>query len=229
MDVTEAVIGGSLALLAVALAYVAVRAFRKFLDLRSMPQVMWGTGLAFGSAAMVVETVVYFGYASVPLLQAYVFFSAAIVGVLSLGATRVLRNPRFEAIYLWYTLAGCVAVGAASFLTPLSLGMVSQGVIAADPPLLLLVLSTLVTGPATVVLVGSAIQGLRRSRKWQTMLMVAGALVLGGGGTLYIASFPVALYYAEFIGIGLLFLGLISLPQTAPAPRSTPAPLTPQS
>lgn len=222
MDLTTLAIGTSLALLGVALAYVAVRAYVKFVSLRSMPQLMWGTGLAFGSAAMAVETVVYFGYVSVPLLQAYVFFSAAIVGVLSLGATRVLRNARFEAIYLWYTIAGCVAVAVASFLTPLSLSMVSQGVIAQDPPVLLLVLSTLVTGPATVVLVGSAIQGLRRSRRWQTLLMVAGALVLGGGGTLYIASFPVALYYAEFIGIGLLFLGLVSLPTTAPASASNP-------
>jgi hypothetical protein len=77
-----------------------------------------------------------------------------------------------------------------------------------------------------VVLVGSAIQGLRRSRRWQTLLMVAGALVLGGGGTLYIASFPVALYYAEFIGIGLLFLGLVNLPTTAPVPARTPTPAT---
>lgn len=224
MDLTTFAIGTSLALLGVALAYVSARAFVKFADLRSMPQLMWGTGLAFGAAAMAVETVVYFGYVTQALLQAYVFFSAAIVGVLSLGATRVLRNPRFEAIYLWYTLAGCVAVGVASFLTPLSLSMVSQGVIAQDPPLLLLVLSTVVTGPATVVLVGSAVQGLRRSRRWQTLLMVAGALVLGGGGTLYIASFPVALYYAEFIGIGLLFLGLVNLPTTTPTPGPSPAP-----
>ena len=224
MDPGTLAIGTSLGLLGIALAYVAVRAFVKFAEARSMPQLMWGTGLAFGAAAMAVETVVYFGYVSEGLLQAYVFFSAAIVGVLSLGATRVLRSARFEAVYLWYTIAGCVAVGVASFLTPLSPSMVSQGVIAQDPPLLLLVLSTLVTGPATVVLVGSAVQGLRRSRRWQTMLMVAGALVLGAGGTLYIASFPVALYYAEFIGIGLLFLGLVSLPTTTQAASGHPAP-----
>jgi hypothetical protein len=45
--------------------------------------------------------------------------------------------------------------------------------------------------------------------------MIGGALILGAGGTLYIASFPVALYYAEFLGIILLFFGLISLPQVA--------------
>lgn len=222
MDLLTVVIGVSLGLLGIALAYVSVRAYAKFASLRSVPQLMWGTGLAFGAAAMAVETAVYFGYVTEPLLQAYVFFSAAIVGVLSLGATRVLRNPKFERIYLWYTVAACAAVGLASFATPLSLSMVSQGVIASDPPLILLVLSTLVTGPATVVLLGSAVQGLRRSRRWQTLLLVAGALVLGAGGTLYIASFPVALYYAEFIGIGLLFLGLISLPQTAPAPSPAP-------
>ncbi|MCI4337262.1 MAG: hypothetical protein L3K17_08775 [Thermoplasmata archaeon] len=215
MDLTAAIIGGSLALLGLALAIVSGRALVKFRVVHSQPQLMWGVGLALGAAAMAVETLVYFGVVTELLLQAYVFFSAGIVGILSLGATRVLRNPRFEAIYTWYTLATCTVVAFASFLTPLSLSMVSQGVISSDPPLILLILSTLVTGPATVVLVGSSIQGLRRSRRWQTLLMVAGALVLGAGGTLYIASFPVALYYAEFLGIGLLFLGLISLPQSA--------------
>jgi len=45
--------------------------------------------------------------------------------------------------------------------------------------------------------------------------MIGGALILGAGGTLYIASFPVALYYAEFLGIVLLFFGLISMPQAS--------------
>jgi hypothetical protein len=41
--------------------------------------------------------------------------------------------------------------------------------------------------------------------------LVAGACVLGAGGAFYIASFPVILYYAEFIGIVMLFLGLTDL------------------
>jgi hypothetical protein len=47
-------------------------------------------------------------------------------------------------------------------------------------------------------------------------------VILGAGGALYIASFPIALYYAEFLGIFFLFLGLVSLPSTARA--SVPAP-----
>jgi hypothetical protein len=93
--------------------------------------------------------------------------------------------------------------------------MVSGGIITGNPPVLLLVLSSLVTGPATVVLLTASYLALRRSWRWQTLLMIAGAVILGAGGTLYIASFPVALYYAEFLGIILLFLGLMSLPQTS--------------
>jgi hypothetical protein len=165
---------------------------------------------------MAIEGVVFLGIVNVVLLQAYVFLSAAIVGVLSLGATKVLRRPRLALGYSVYTLVGCAVVGVFSFLVPVSLSIVSNGIISGNPPLLLLVLSTLVTGPATVVLVGASVVALRRSWRWQTLLMIGGALVLGAGGTLYIASFPVALYYAEFIGIVLLFLGLISLPQASP-------------
>ncbi len=105
------------------------------------------------------------------------------------------------------------------------LSMVTQGIITGDPPLLLIVISSLVTGPATIVLLASSVSSLRRSRDWRTLLLVAGALVLGAGGTFYIASFPVVLYYAEFIGIVLLFAGLMSLKPMAPAaPAVHPTP-----
>jgi hypothetical protein len=102
--------------------------------------------------------------------------------------------------------------------------MVNAGIITGNPPLSLLVLSSLVTGPATVLLVTASVLSLRRSYRWQTLLMVSGALILGAGGTLYIASFPVALYYAEFIGIVLLFLGLIGLPQGSSSSTSVRTP-----
>lgn len=48
--------------------------------------------------------------------------------------------------------------------------------------------------------------------------MGIGASILVAGGALYIASFPVALYHAEFIGIVLIFVGLVSLPQGTTRP-----------
>ena len=216
-------IGASLVVLSVLLAVLSVRGVLRYVRARVWTQLMWATGLALATAAMAIEAVVYLGVVNELLLQAYVFSSAAIVGVLSLGATRVLRSPKVELGYSIYTWGATALVGVFSFVTPIPLGIVTSGIITGNPPVFLLVLSSLVTGPATVVLLASSAVALRRSWRWQTLLMVAGALILGAGGTLYIASFPVALYYAEFVGILVLFLGLISLPQTAAATQPAPS------
>jgi hypothetical protein len=206
-------IAGSLVALSAMLLVLSVRALLQFRSSPTRARFMWGAGLLFATGAMIVEAVVYLGAVSSLVLQVYVFFSAAIVGVLSLGATRILRSPRVERVYTYYIAATCALVAVFSFLTPLPpASMVSAGIITGDPPLLLLVLSSLVTFPATAVLLTASYLSLRRSWRWQTLLMIGGALILGAGGTLYIASFPVALYYAEFLGIVLLFFGLISMP-----------------
>jgi hypothetical protein len=188
-------------------------------------EVPWIAGLALAAGAMAIETVVYLGPTSELLLQTYIFLSAAIVGILSLGATHVFHRSAVERSYRVYTLGLCGLTAAFCFLTPVTGGMVTDGVILGSPPAVLLILSSLVTFPATVVLLTASVVALRRSRRWQTLLMIAGALILGAGGTLYIASFPVALYYAEFVGIVLLFFGLISLPHSSTIAVTAPAPV----
>ncbi len=212
----------SLVLLSALLFVLSARSLVHYAENRSRAQLMWGSGLSIATAAMAVEAIVYLGVVSSPILEAYVFFSAAIVGVLSLGATKILRSPRLERVYTVYIVITSALVAVASGLTPLPLSMVASGIITGNPPLALILLSSLVTIPATVVLLTATALSLRRSWRWQTLLMAAGAVILGAGGALYIASFPIALYYAEFIGILLLFLGLMSLPQTAPAPAVAP-------
>jgi hypothetical protein len=222
-DLGQVGIAGSLVGLTVLLVILCVRGFLEYARKRLRTQLMWASGLACAAGAMAVEAVVYLGYVSSPILEVYVFLSAAIVGILSLGATRILQRPRVEHGYTLYIVGTTALVGVASLLTPLSgSSMVTAGIITGDPPLTLLLFSSLVTGPATVVLLAASYLSLRRSWRWQTLLMIAGAVILGAGGTLYIASFPVALYYAEFLGIILLFLGLVSMPQaSATAAHST--------
>jgi hypothetical protein len=224
MDATSYLVGASLILLTLLLGVLCVRGVVRYLRTQVRTEMIWGGGLALAAAAMAVEVAVFFGFANSALLEAYVFLSAAIVGVLSLGATRVLRRPLIELGYAAYigVTCGCLAVIGA--LTPLPGTMVSHGIITGDPPLSLLIVSSFVTFPATAVLLAASVVALRRSRKWQTLLLIAGALILGAGGTLYIASFPAVLYYAEFVGIILLFLGLVSLPHTSPSAVASPTP-----
>jgi len=220
MDAGEYAVAASLILLTGLLAALSLRSAYRSLHNHEARELPWVGGLAIGAAAMAIETAVFFGASQPVLLQGYVFASAAIVGVLSLGAVHVLRRPLAERAYVAFTLVMVGVVAMFSFLTAPASGMVSNGVITGDPSLLLVVLSSLVTFPATVVLLLASAIALRRSRRWQTILLIAGALILGAGGTLYIASFPAVLYYAEFVGIVLLFFGLVSLPH----PSGTPAP-----
>jgi hypothetical protein len=227
LDAEGYAVAASLMFVFALLVALVARAALQYRRTGKQDQIIWGSGLALAAAAMAVETIVYWGVAPGPFLPAYVFLSAAIVGVLSLGATRVLGRPRLETAYRVYTLGSCGAVAALCAVTPLPDSMVTNGVITGNPPLDLLVVSTLVTGPATVLLLTASYLSLRRTWRWHTVLMIAGALILGAGGVLYIATFPVALYYAEFIGVLLLFLGLVSLPTGHAAPRpvgASPAP-----
>jgi hypothetical protein len=227
VDVESISIGTSLVLLTALLFVLSLRALVRYTETRARSQLMWGSGLAIATAAMAVEAVVYLGFVSSALLQVYVFCSAAIVGVLSLGATKILRSPRVERAYTQYILGSSGLVAFACAVTPVSPSIVAGGIISGNPPVMLILLSSLVTVPATVVLLTATALSLHRSWRWQTLLMAAGAVILGAGGTLYIASFPIALYYAEFLGILLLFAGLVSLPHPTTAAATAPTSHTP--
>lgn len=227
MDPETAGIAASLVLLGGVLGYLSFRGLFRAARDRSLHQLYFGAGLGLGTAAVAIEAIAYVGVVDTLLLQAYVFFSAAIVAVLSLGSVGSLRKGRGEAAYTAFILAGCAVVAYFSFVTPVSVSIVRDGVISGNPPLLLLLLSSVVTVPATVVLLAAAVLHLRRSFTARGLMMIAGASILGAGGALYLASFPVALYYAEFLGILMLFLGLVDLSKLslrAPVPSSSRAP-----
>jgi hypothetical protein len=213
----------SLGMLCAVLGVLSARGFVRFVRNRDRHQVMWAVGLSLGTAATAVELVAYVGFVSDLMLQLYVFASAAIVGVLSLGALRAFHRVRWNLAYVGYTSLSLAVVAFYSFTTRLPASMVKAGVISGNPPVLLLVLSSLVTVPATIVLLTACVLSLRRSFRWKGLLMLAGACVLGAGGAFYIASFPVMLYYAEFIGIVLLFFGLVDFSRSALALASPTA------
>lgn len=218
-------IAASLGLLTVVLAILAGRGFVRFAQTRKHSQIGWGVGLGFGAMATGIELAAYLGAVATWMLQAYVFFSAAIVGTLSLGSMRGFQRPLYRYLYTGYIIAMSAVLGVFCFTTPVPSAMVQSGVISGNPPVFLLVLSSFITVPATCVLLGFAVVSLRRKFHWKGLLMIAGASVLAAGGAFYIASFPVALYYAEFVGIVLLFIGLTDFSKwlgATPVPAAVP-------
>ncbi|MGD0249776.1 MAG: hypothetical protein ABSB97_02645 [Thermoplasmata archaeon] len=225
MDLESWGIAFSLGILCTVLGSLSVRGFVRFFKNHDRHQVMWAVGLGLGTAATLAELLAYVGVVSVVLLQSYVFFSAAIVGVLSLGTLRAFHRVRWNQAYIGYIGATLALVAFYSFTTPMPTSMVTSGVISGNPPLSLLILSSLVTVPATIVLLSACVLSLRKSFRWRGLLMLSGACVLGAGGAFYIASFPVMLYYAEFVGIVLLFFGLVDFSRwTLASPTAAPRP-----
>ena len=89
--VESAGIAISLALLRLILGYLSIRGMYRAFGERSRHQLWFGLGLSCGTAALLVELLAYVGIVNSGLLQAYVFLSAAIVGVLSLGSAKSFR------------------------------------------------------------------------------------------------------------------------------------------
>src|SRR5579863_8196130 len=156
MDPEFWLVSVSLALLAVALGGLSVRGLLKFARGGTRTQLWWGLGLGLGSAGMVVEFVTFLGLTNSLLLQLYIFLSAGIVGILSLGSACAYHSPRFEKGYTVYQAFCLALVLFFSFDLPAPANMVTQGIITGNPALLLLVLSSFVTVPATVVLLLAA-------------------------------------------------------------------------
>ena len=80
-------------------------------------------------------------------------------------------------------------------------------VVAGAPPISVIVTSSIATFPAAIVIIWVAAASYIQKRNVKMLSIIAGVIVVSIAGTLYIASFPAFLYYSEFFGILLLWLG----------------------
>jgi len=201
------------ALISLALTVLVLR--RYYLH-RQISHLYWGVGLALVAFTMAQEAVFYVGVWSTPFAQAYLVLVALLVGILSLGSAEL--SLRGWARSLWFCFMGVagVALAVVGVVYPPSNSIVVSGVVTGLPPLPVLVLSSLVTFPASVLLVGASIYGAVWQKRYHLLFVAAGTAVIAAAGSLYLVSFPLSLYYAEFAGAVLLFFGFVRLPALAP-------------
>ncbi len=74
-------------------------------------------------------------------------------------------------------------------------------------PLSVVITSSIVTFPAAAILIIVAGISYYRGHDKKMLSIILGTIIVSIAGTLYIVQFPAFLYYAEFIGIVLLWLG----------------------
>jgi len=132
---------------------------------------------------------------------------ALLVGLLSFGSAENGLPAKWRRVYMAYVGVATAVVGYFCLVDPVSGSVLSQGVVTGNPSLGIVLSSTALTVPAATLMAGLALLGVYRKRVWRLAFIAAGILVISAAGGLYIVSIPVTLYYAEFIGVFLLYIG----------------------
>ena len=221
MTPEDAAVGASLVVLSLVTLSLSILVLRKY-SMGKNSFLWWGAGLFLAFVTIMQEAFIYFGYWSQPLIQSYIFMVALLVGFLSIGSMSMVRNGWVRAVWLVYMILMSITTAYFSFTTSVSTSVVEKGVVTQALPLYDIISSTLVTAPAATVIIALALYSTYRTRRIGTLLIAAGATVLSVAGSLFaLHSFPVALYYAEFVGILLLFLGFLDFPSGQGTTRET--------
>jgi len=195
----------------------------RFLRSRQPCHLYWGVGLALIAFTMAQEAVFYLGVWSTSFAQAYLVLVALLVGILSLGTAELALRGWEKRLWFGFIGVAGVALVVVGILYPPARSIVVSGVVTGLPPTPVTVVSSIVTVPATCLLVGASVYGAVWQKRYHLLFIAAGTAVIAAAGSLYLASFPLSLYYAEFVGAVLLFFGFVRLP--VPALRPAPVPL----
>ena len=224
MDSLHTLILISIGVLALLAALLGVVEWRRYSAQGARSHLYWAVGLLLVFFTLFEEVIFYAGYWTSGLLSSYFFLVALLVGILSFGSAENGLPAKWRRVYMAY-VTGATAVTAFFCLTTTVSGSVlSQGVVTGNPSLGIVLSSTALTVPAAALMAGLALLGVYRNRVWRLAYIAAGILVISAAGGLYIVSVPVTLYYAEFIGVFLLYVGFGGVRPSAlrrPAPASS--------
>ncbi|MCL4345995.1 MAG: hypothetical protein M1496_06525 [Candidatus Thermoplasmatota archaeon] len=172
------------------------------------PFIFWSSGLWIFAVSVLLETIFSAGISNSILMDSYLFLVAVLVEMLALGSVYLLGNRKLMNGYVIYSVLADIILGVSLLITPLP-GMIITGVVAGILPIAVVITSSIVTFPAAALLIIISYVSYRKRADKKLISIILGVIVVSVAGTLYIAAFPAFLYYAEFIGIVLLWLGFV--------------------
>ena len=214
-------ITSSIVVLAAVALVLAVAVLRRYSARHQACYLYWGSGLVLVFATLLAEAFFYIGFQSVWMIQLYLFLVAFLVGLLALGSMQLIGSLRARKAYVAYFGGATLLLLGTLVLFPSNPSMIVDGIVQGNPPVPVIVTSSLLTVPGAAILIGLSGYAAYRTRRWQVLYIAVGTAVITIAGALYIATFPVSLYYAEFVGVFLLFLGFVRVPYLSARPAPT--------
>jgi hypothetical protein len=192
--------------LSFALAFYITRKYRK---VKKANLLFWSAGMQAFAVGVFIEVMFAIGVTTNFLTAFYLFLVAMIVELLALGSIQLIKSERIKKAYYAFCIATTLLL-LYSVVAYKSSGFVVNYVAWGVPPLIITVFSTLITVPASAVLIIVALKSYLKTKNKKLLSIIAGVVFVVIAGTLYIVSFPALLYISEFVGILLLWYGFYS-------------------
>lgn len=181
---------------------------RRYLRKPSRPLHFWNLGVWTFVIGVALEVLFAFGAYSELLICTYLFSVAILVELLAMGSMQLIKSDGKRNAY--YAFAAASTLFLAYSLIGTNTGNILENyVVAANPPNLVVIASSLITFPAAAILVIVAYLGYRARRDPRLLSIIAGVVIVSVAGTLYIVQYPAFLYLAELIGILALYYGFL--------------------
>jgi hypothetical protein len=207
----QQVVEFSTALTLVLSAVLAAFLTQNYLQRRSRSYLFWSIGLWLFALSVLEELLFSIGYYGEALIRSYLGLAAVLVEFLALGSIQLVGASRIRTAYYIFSVATTVALGY--FLGTETIGNILDNyVVYGTIPVSVVTVSSIITFPAVIVLIVTAALSYRRTKNPKMLSIIAGVVIVAIAGSLYIAQFPAFLYYSEFIGILLLWLGFFNMP-----------------
>ncbi len=193
-----------------ALPSIALAAYltREYMRGKRKSHLFWSIGIWVFALTVLMETAFSQKIYSSFLIDSYLLLVVVLVELLALGSMQLISNRLYKKAYYAFALV-ITALNAYLVFTENQGNLIMNYVVAGQPTLPVIIASSIATFAAAIVLVVIAAQTYRRTHNRKMLSIIAGVCVVSIAGTLYISSYPYLLYYAEFIGIVLLWLGFV--------------------
>ena len=179
---------------------------KKYLKTQYLSLFYWSLGLIVFTFAVLLEIIMAANIFSRFLIDFYLFLVAILVNFLALGSFALFGNRKFLFYYNIYSIISIIFFIITLIIYPVG-HIIIHHIVFGPLPLMIVISSSAITFPAAVLIIIIAAISYRKSKNAKLLSIIAGVLVVSTAGTLYIAAIPVFLYYAEFIGIVLLWVG----------------------
>ena len=197
----------TLLILVLTLGLAIIMSYR-YVRKHSKPLLYWSTGMWFFAIGVLLEVIFAFGIYSEFLIALYLFIVVMVVESLAIGSMQLIKSIKLKSSYYIYSIITTVLLAYSLYASNIG-NVITNHIVFGALPIFIVITSSIVTFPAAAILIAIAAISYLHRHSAKMLGIIAGVVVVSIAGTLYIAAIPAFLYYSEFIGILLLWLGFI--------------------